>query len=465
MDGNLELLRKLLPQMSFVMNMVTGDKIPMQDGEMLLILQRRMEESDLQKELAQFNEVFANVQDLSIEHLAVYANAYVRLKVLVENGAYDFQPSFYRILVKEYENQISKIENLIHLTEANSFTVEPYQAEKNKRMLEKNQAFLEVFRREVEELELRLEQEPKELEVIEEVIPIVEEKCSREEKPEVSDGTEKKEMERPSKFATAMQGIASNLSRVKRKSRVEEQLEEKNKSMTRCGELTCYERKLAFTEVLPCKDITAYSLLKKKDRVYFGLTENIRKRDYDNEDITLMELTEVTDEFIQFMTEDLLQEKYQLVAFSEREKESLCQYYNFMNWCFEQQIGIHMTAQEYVNFKLYYNRLVSRMFELEKQATEDYYIALLLANQYRSYIQIYDMECDEVQKEIATNILGSAYEKYIQKIEELIVNHIADECAREELISLGNQILLFHGKDQIFKDQELDKDEVDKLCM
>lgn len=446
--------------------MVTGDKIPMQDGEMLLILQRRMEESDLRKELVQFNEIFANVQELSIEHLAVSANAYIRLKVLVENGAYDFQPSFYRILVKEYANQITKIENLIHLTEANSMTVESYQAEKNKLMLEKNQGFLEMFRREVEQLELRLEHEPKELEVVEESLPIVEEKSGKDVKLEVRNIVEKK-AERPSKFANAMQGIASNFSRGKEKRKVEEPLllEDKKKSMTRCGELICYERKLAFTEVLPCKDITAYSILKKKNCVYFGLTKNIRKHYYDNEDITLLELPEVTDEFIQFMTEDLLQEKYQLVAFSDSEKESLCQYYNFMNWCFERQIGIHMTAQEYVNFKLYYNCLVSKMFELEKQATEDYYIALLLANQYRSYIQIYDMECDETQENIAANILGSAYEKYIEQIEQLIANHIADEGTKEELISLSNQILLFHKRDQIPIEQELDKDEVDKSCI
>lgn len=124
-----------------------------------------------------------------------------------------------------------------------------------------------------------------------------------------------------------------------------------------------------------------------------------------------------------------------------------------------------MTAQEYVNFKLYYNRLVSRMFELEKQATEDYYRALLLANQYRSYICIYDMECDEVQAEIAANILGNTYEKYTEQIEQLIVNHIADEGAKEELISLSNQILLFHKRDQIPIEQELDKDEVDKSCI
>ena len=431
--------------------MGVGEKIPMQDGEMLLILQRRMEESDLQRELGTFNEIFANQNHMTVEHLAKSSNAYIRMKVLVESGAYNYDGKSYRVLLKEYKVQIAKIESLIYLTQKNSLAVEAHLVEKNKQILEKNQVFLQMFSTEVSHLEAQLENEPPVLEQIEE-------------KPKEVTVEKIPEPERPSLFSNMVKGMKGGLSRGKEKQRIEERMqrEEKEKSRTRCVELPYYDKKLAFTEVIPCKDISAYALFKKKNTVYFGLSSEISKNHYNNTNQTLIELTEATPEFIQFMTEDILQGDYELVPFSDTEKESLRMYFNFMSWCFGKQIGINVTVQEYVKFKQYYNCLVKKMFALEKMDTEKYYAALMLADQYHAYMTIYDLEYVEEKDVITTNILSGECENYLENIEAVISNHMVDVEAKEELELLREKISKFCDK-QVAK--ALSKENLDEESM
>ena len=54
----IQLIEKLLPQMAEVMNILPGEEFRMKDSDTLLILQRRMEKSDLCMELCAFNELF-----------------------------------------------------------------------------------------------------------------------------------------------------------------------------------------------------------------------------------------------------------------------------------------------------------------------------------------------------------------------------------------------------------------------
>ena len=133
---------------------------------------------------------------------------------------------------------------------------------------------------------------------------------------------------------------------------------------------------LTFTEVFPCKDIPAYSLMKRKHNIYFGMSKNVKKSSYDNRDQSLIELTEASEEFLQFMKEDLLSGEYELSAFTKGKGWSDYVFYIFCQSVLEKQIGVTLMVQEYLDFKKYYNRLVLKMFELEQKEKENYYEAL-----------------------------------------------------------------------------------------
>lgn len=124
---------------------------------------------------------------------------------------------------------------------------------------------------------------------------------------------------------------------------------------------------------------------KRKDNVYFGLCQNVSKTVYNNRDKSLIELTEITEEFIQFMAYDLLSGEYDLKEFSVQEKKSVQMYFNFVTSCFQKNMGNTVNVQEYMAFKSYYNRLVQTSFELEERRHSDYYRALPLVEQYMAY--------------------------------------------------------------------------------
>ena len=80
-----------------------------------------------------------------------------------------------------------------------------------------------------------------------------------------------------------------------------------------------------------------------------------------------MELTEATEEFILFMSRDMLKGREKLPVFSEKERDGLKMYFDFVSGCFRKNIGVTLSVQEYLNFKSYYNRLVLNMLEQKKR--------------------------------------------------------------------------------------------------
>ena len=434
MNDEMQIIKKILPQMAGVMNVVPGEPFYLKEAETLSVLHRRMPQSDLQKLLEVFNEVFSKKDGLSVADLKEAAVCYVKMKVLLEHEEDNFSPYSTRDLIKEYKAQKTKIANIIRLSEMNAMTAEEYAKERIEQTLEKNRAFMDSFDEDIAKVEKKLERLP--------ALRDEEVTSSKEEPEEKAPDFPKK------KAAGVLDRIGDVISSVKDRHETNEKLKdaEKQDALTKCKEIPFYDRILSYTDVIDCKDIPAYSLLKRKNNVYFGLTKNIKKTGYDNSDQSLIELTEATEEFIQFMSVDLLDGEYELKPFSQKEKQGLVMYFDFMSGCFKKNIGITLTVQEYLNFKAYYNRLIRKMLELEEEGKEEYYRSLILSDSYFSYMEAYDLICNDDADTVIANIIAEENESYIEDLDLILEHHIVDENANADLFELKQKIIGFHEK-------------------
>ncbi len=428
-----KLFSNLIAQMAAIINAVPGEVYVIKDVDTLVILQRRIPESDIKSQLSQYNDIFAKQSGAGIPEITNSMIAYVRIKVLLESDVDTFDGKAYRELFKECKSQITRINNIIRLTKTSALTAEEYQKDRIAITLKKNEAFIVCLEAEMASIEKKLERMPKVEEdyvepVKEAVPPNRTDKLPKEKKEGILGKLEKKVNAR------------------KEKKEIGEFLrnEEKKQSKTCCEEIPFYDRNLSFNTSLVCKDMPAYTLMKRRNNIYFGLSKNVGKSNYDNADGTLVELTRATEEFLQFMTEDLLGGEFQLNPFSEKEKESMGMYFDFVTRCFEVHIGVTLTVREYMNFKGYYNQLVSKMFELECQQKEDYYKALILADRYMGYMRCYGLECTDLRDEVIENIIVEDSTSYVSDIELILNNHIVDEGAKADLEQLKNDVVNFH---------------------
>lgn len=437
-------LEKLLPEMAEIMNAVPEEGFRMQEEDTLLIVQRRMEDCQLKEELVIFNEMFALKGACTISKLCEAMLAYFKIKLLVEAKQEKFTSRLERELLKEYDTQRTKITNLLHLSKVNAITADAYQKETIELAMKKNKAFLEAFDIEIAALEERNERQPVNREQSE---------PPQEQNSITQEVKTKQQQKRP-----ALEKIHGFFHNLKEKKRIEEKLKEveKTSSETRCGEIPYYASSLTFTEVFPCKDIPAYSLMKRKNNIYFGMSKNVKKSSYDNRDQSLIELTEASEEFLQFMREDLLSGEYELSTFTKKEKDGLIMYFNFLSECFKKQIGVTLMVQEYLDFKKYYNRLVLKMFELEQKEKENYYKALALADRYITYLESYDVSSEEKVETIILNILNQQGETYIKNLNDIISNHVVEKEAKQDLEELVDAIRNFYkAKDKNYEERKL----------
>lgn len=433
MNDEVMIIEKLLSEMAGVMNVLPGETFRMKNSDTLLILQRRMDASDLKNALVLFNEIFTCTSGVTKNDLCQSVVAYVKIKVLVEAKVIDFEPRHIRELDKEFKNQRVKIDNIIHLSKVNAMTADAYQKEQIERTLKKNEAFLEAFDEEIKELNKRMEKEPELYMKVES-----KEQKSKEEKPREEDKSAVQRKGSP----FSLEGM---LSARKNQREVEERLkeEEKKNARTMCVEIPFYDKSLSYTECYVCKDIPTYSILKRKNNVFFGMSKNVDKGTYHNGDMSLVELTQVTDEFLQFMTEDLLSGEYELKPFTKDEKKSLQMYFNFISHAFEKNIGVTLTVMEYMNFKQYYNRLIMTMFDLEEKFRRDYYRALTLADTYTSYMECYGLSYSDEKRQIVKNIMEEKSRNYVDDLELLMSHHIVEKRAKDMLQDLIQRIRYF----------------------
>ena len=305
----MNILNQLLSEMSGVLNATPGATYTNKDVETLLVMHRRMPQSELQNQLGIYNEIFTKQKGASVKDITNSAVAFIKMKVLLTAGADNYDARSLRELIKEFKSQIARTTNIIRLSKANALTAEAYQREVIELTIEKNEAFIKAFTVEVTEIERRIAR-----------MPIVIEETTQEEAEE--EPVKVVVREKPNLFTEMTEKVSKALSVKKERQEVEERLrdEEKKNADTLCAEIPFYDSVLVFTEMLPCKDIGAYCILKRKDNVYFGLRKNVSGGSYQNQDKSLMELTEITEEFIQFMSVDLLTGEYALKEFSLQEK-------------------------------------------------------------------------------------------------------------------------------------------------
>lgn len=441
----MNILNQLLKDMAGVLNVTPGAAYTSKDAETLLVMHRRMSPSELQSQLGIYNEIFTKQKGASIKDITNSAVAYIKIKVLLTAGADNYDARSLRELIKEFNSQIARTTNIIRLSKANALTADAYQKEVIELTIEKNEAFIKAYTVEVTEIERRIARLP----------VVIEESASSE-----SEEEEVKQVPvvKPNLFAEVSEKVSKVLSAKKERMAVEERLrdEEKKRADTMCEEIPFYDSVLVFTEQLPCKDIGAYCILKRKNNVYFGLKKNVSGGSYHNQDKSLMELTEITEEFIQFVSVDLLSGEYELKEFTLQEKKSMQMYFNFITSCFQKFMGTTTNVQEYLAFKTYYNKLVLTCFSLEEKRHTDYYRALPLVESYIAYMESYNMAYADSKKQLIGRVISSDTSGMLEDLRQIMDNHIVDGAAKRKLEELVQKI-------KYFTEQDLFKDEVNHM--
>ncbi len=424
MSDELIIIEKCLDNMAEIFNVMPGDKLILKDADTLAIMQRRMPATDLLDALKSFNEIVSK-DELNNSDISIAAISYVKIKVLIESKAVNFDDVSLRLLCKEYRAFVTKTQNIISITRVSAMTATLAQKDHITKTQAKNAILIDAFIKEADKLEATFGDAPKELVV--------------EPKEEIQPAAQKE---------SVLKKAAVKLTEKIDKKSVEQLVvsEQLKRGRTKCKEIFYFEKSLGFKEVYICKDIPAYSLMIKNGRVFFGLTKNVNRLSCSNDDESIYELTAATEDFVQYMTTDLLSGEYELTPFTKDEKKSLEMYFNFVSNCFEQNIGITLTVQEYLGFKDYYNRLVLKMFELEEDFRKQYYKALVLADNYITYMNCYDLAFADEQKKIIKNIMNERCKNYVDDLELIVANHIVDAEAKDKVRSLIHKIK--HFKDE-----------------
>ena len=236
-----KVLMNLISQMGAIINAIPGESYSIVDVDTLVIMQRRLPESDIKKQLSQYNDIFAKQSGAGIPDITNSMIAYIRIKTLLESGVDTFDGKAYRELFKECKNQIARIGNIIRLTKTSSLTAEEYQKDRIAVTLQKNEAFIVCLESEMTSIEKKLERMPKVEEIAEP--EQVDETCKKTSKDVRQTSWEKREgfFERFEKKVNAR----------KEKKQINEFLknEEKKQAKTCCEEIPYYDRNLVFTEI------------------------------------------------------------------------------------------------------------------------------------------------------------------------------------------------------------------------
>ena len=435
MNDEIEIIKKQLPDMAGILNAIPGERFEIKGAQTLLIVQRRMEETELQRELSVYTHLFSKEGSPGVTELSNAAVSFVKIKTLCEAGKTDFDQVSIRELIKEFHAQKTKVVNIIHLSKVNALTAEDYQKEVIQKTLDKSEKYLNAFEDEIKRAEKKIEKEPESLiKAKEEVIPSVEE--------EVKPLKPKRHF-----FSEIVEKLAGSFENIRHKREVKSFLKEEEGKLadSRCEEIPFYDGALKYTESHVCKDIPEFSIFLRKGNVYFGYTRNATAGVYDNRDQSLLELMNVSKDFIQFLTTDLLSGEYILKPFEDSEKKAMQLYFNYICVCFEKHIGKNLSVQEYLHFKDYYNRLVLMMFDLEEKERSDYYRALAVADSYVGYMKGYDLTVSDDKEDIIRNIIAGKSLNYVGDLELILENHVVCDEAREKLLELSESIRYFHG--------------------
>ena len=118
MNDEIEIIKKQLPDMAGILNAIPGERFEIKGAQTLLIVQRRMEDTELQRELSVYTHLFSKESSPGVTELSNAAVSFVKIKTLCEAGKTDFDQVSIRELIKEFHAQktkVVKVVNIIHL--------------------------------------------------------------------------------------------------------------------------------------------------------------------------------------------------------------------------------------------------------------------------------------------------------------------------------------------------------------
>ena len=94
------IIKNALAEMAQVMNATSGEAFHIRDADTLLIMERRLNDSDLKKQLQVYNAIFSKQHGADVSDITSSAVAYIKIKVLLEAELTDFEVKSYRALIK-----------------------------------------------------------------------------------------------------------------------------------------------------------------------------------------------------------------------------------------------------------------------------------------------------------------------------------------------------------------------------
>ena len=174
------ILRQMLPEMVQIINAIPGEAYSNKEAETLLIMQHRLPESELKKQLESYNSIFAKQGGADIEDITKSSVAYVKLKILLEAELTEFDAKSYRDLIKECKANIDKTTNILRLSKTHMLTADDYQKERIEKTAKKNEAFIEALQTVISYVEQKIERMPKSLELPEKDFDFADEEVNQE---------------------------------------------------------------------------------------------------------------------------------------------------------------------------------------------------------------------------------------------------------------------------------------------
>ena len=99
----LNILSKLLGDMAAVLNVTPGSVYSDKNADTLLVMQRRMADCELKCQLTVYNEIFSKEKGASIIDITNSAVAFIKIKILVDAKADNFDAYTLRELIKEFK--------------------------------------------------------------------------------------------------------------------------------------------------------------------------------------------------------------------------------------------------------------------------------------------------------------------------------------------------------------------------
>ena len=472
---NDEILKKYIPEMGEIVNAVPGEPFTIECSEALLVIARRMERCGLKDELMVFCSIFS--KEASSDDLSKAYVSYIKVKTFIEEGKEDVDPLLLRSILKELETARSKIKNIIHLSKLNMLTAEEGSKEAIKKTLDKYSFFLKAIEEELEKTKETIDSAPEEPEKeikdekreepeegpeevpkeVPEEVPEPEEEIPEQSK-EMEEVPDKKEDRPKAPRKLSLSDLAGNITGfLENKKRMKTFLkkEEAKSAASKCEEIPYYEKSLHFTESHICKDIPQFSVFKKKDSFFFGKTENASGGSYDNKDGSLLELLNGTDDFVQFLTEDLLTGDIQLKAFTDEEKKSMQLYFDFVCSCFEKHMGKELRVKQYLDFKDYYDKLVMQMMDLQKKDREKYYEALRTADDLLEIAESFGESIHSGKEEIIRKILSKDTEDLTKVLTIICESHVVNEDTKKWMDDLSERLKSVDSADKYVDRKEM----------